>query len=76
MHWERVFRFRRIILAYENSFKVDPTLAPRRFIVHSGTKKPADGFVAVPYEGLWFWLDWRTLTQKSPSWLLRSCSTS
>jgi len=29
--------------------------------VHSGSKKPADTFVAVPYEGEWFWIandDW------------------
>jgi len=31
--------------------------------VHSGPDKPADAYVAVPYEGAWFWIahdDWRS----------------
>jgi hypothetical protein len=31
--------------------------------IHSGTAKPSDVFVAMPYEGAWFWIandDWRT----------------
>ena len=31
--------------------------------VHSGPDKPADAYVAVPYEGEWFWIagdDWRS----------------
>jgi hypothetical protein len=51
--------------AHEDSFPVDPSLAPRGFIVHSGTKKPAESFVAAPYNGLWFWIDRRDLNSKT-----------
>lgn len=34
------------------------------FSVHSGKKKPDDAFVAVPYEGLWFWIGRQDLASK------------
>jgi hypothetical protein len=51
--------------AHENSFPVEPSLAPQGFIVHSGKQKPVDGFVVVPYQGLWFWIDRRDLNSKT-----------
>ncbi len=33
------------------------------FSIHSGTEKPKDAFVAVPYRSLWYWIndtDWRS----------------
>ena len=35
------------------------------FVVHSGKKKPDNAFVAVPYEGLWFWIDRQDLNSKT-----------
>ena len=43
----------------------DPALAPRGFTVHSSKEKPAEAFVAVPYEGLWFWIDRRDISSKT-----------
>jgi hypothetical protein len=51
--------------AHEHSFLIDPSLAPRGFMVRSGMNKPAESFVAVPYEGLWFWIDRRDLDSKT-----------
>jgi hypothetical protein len=48
-----------------SAFPVDPALVPRGFVVHSGKDKPAGAFVAVPYEGLWFWIDRRDLPSKA-----------
>ena len=44
---------------------MDPALVARGFTVHSGKDKPAEAFVAVPYEGLWFWIDRRDLPSKA-----------
>jgi hypothetical protein len=35
------------------------------FAVHSGKQKPDNAFVAVPYEGLWFWIDRQDLASKT-----------
>jgi hypothetical protein len=42
-------------------------MSPPGFTVHSGKDKPAEAFVAVPYEGLWFWIDRRDLSSKTTS---------
>jgi hypothetical protein len=42
----------------------DPTQAPQRFHVHSGCQKPCDPFIAVCYEGRWFWIDKDDLASK------------
>jgi hypothetical protein len=34
------------------------------FMVHSGPQKPEGAFVAVPYEGLWFWIERQDLDSK------------
>jgi hypothetical protein len=47
-----------------SAFPVDHALVPRGFTVHSGKDKPTEAFVAVPYEGLWFWIDRRDLPSK------------
>lgn len=44
---------------------VDAAQAPRGFTVHSGKDKPDDAFVAVPYDGQWFWIDRRDLASKT-----------
>jgi hypothetical protein len=44
---------------------LDSSLAPPGFTVHSGKEKPKDAFVAVPYEGLWFWIDRRDIPSKT-----------
>ncbi len=44
---------------------VDASQAPRGFAVHSGKKKPDHPFVAVPYDGQWFWIDRRDLASKT-----------
>jgi len=51
--------------AYHSAVPLDPGLAPRGFSVQSGKEKPAEAFVAVPYEGLWFWIDRRDLASKA-----------
>jgi hypothetical protein len=51
--------------AHENSFQIDPSVALPGFTVHSDINKPAVSFVAVPYEGLWFWIDRRDLDSKT-----------
>jgi len=51
--------------AQGSAFPVDPALVPRGFVVHSGKDKPAEAFVAVPYEGLWFWIDRQDLPSKA-----------
>jgi hypothetical protein len=51
--------------AHRNAIPFDPSLAPRGFTVHSGKEKPAEVFVAVPYEGLWFWMDRDDLPSKT-----------
>jgi hypothetical protein len=33
--------------------------------IHSGTGRPDDAFVAVPYQGYWFWIDNRDLMSKT-----------
>lgn len=37
---------------------------PGGFTVHSGKAKPDEAFVAVPYDGLWFWIDRGDLPSK------------
>jgi hypothetical protein len=44
---------------------VDAAQAPRGFTVHSGKEKPDEAFTAVPYQGLWFWIDRRDLPSKT-----------
>jgi hypothetical protein len=51
--------------AQARALAVDTTFAPRGFTVHSGNEKPEGAFVAVPYEGLWFWIDAEDLATKS-----------
>lgn len=51
--------------ARANAFPMDPALAPRAFTVRSGKEKPNDSFVAVAYQGLWFWVDRSDLASKS-----------
>jgi len=51
--------------ARDSAFPVEASVAPRGFTVHSGKDKPADAFAAVPYEGLWFWIDRRGLPSKT-----------
>ena len=51
--------------AYDSAAPLDPSLAPRGFTVHSGRDRPDDAFVAVPYEGLWFWIDRRDIPSKA-----------
>jgi len=51
--------------AYKNSYPIDPSLAPKGFVVRSGTTKPDESFVAVPYEGLWFWIERQDLSSKA-----------
>lgn len=43
---------------------VDPSHAPRGFTVKSGLEKPEAAFVAVPYQGRWFWIDRADLPSK------------
>jgi hypothetical protein len=35
----------------------DASQSPSGFYVHSGDKKPCDAFIAVCYEGRWFWIE-------------------
>ncbi|MHC1767275.1 MAG: hypothetical protein AB9869_23845 [Verrucomicrobiia bacterium] len=51
--------------AHANAVPLDPSLAPPGFTVRSGKEKPAEVFVAVPYEGLWFWMDDKDLPSKT-----------
>lgn len=51
--------------SHESAVPLDPALAPRGFTVRSSKEKPAEAFVAVPYEGLWFWIDRRDLPSKT-----------
>jgi len=51
--------------SHGSAIPLDPSLAPQGFTVHSGKEKPAEAFVAVPYEGLWFWIDRRDLSSKT-----------
>lgn len=37
---------------------------PRMMHIHSGSERPADAFVAVPYRNKWFWIDDRDLISK------------
>ena len=50
---------------HDSAVPLDPSVAPRGFTVHSGKEKPAEAFVAVPYEGLWFWIDRRDIPSKT-----------
>jgi hypothetical protein len=43
---------------------VDPSQAPRGFTVQCGKEKPDNAFVAVPYQGHWFWIDRKDLASK------------
>lgn len=52
-------------LARGNAFEVGTSQSTGGFKVRSGTKKPETAFVAVPYEGLWFWIDRDDLASKS-----------
>jgi hypothetical protein len=42
----------------------DPSQTPQRFHVHSGCQKPCDPFIAVCFEGRWFWIDKDDLASK------------
>jgi hypothetical protein len=44
---------------------MDASQVPRGFTVHSGKEKPDKPFAAVPYDGLWFWIDRRDLASKT-----------
>lgn len=48
-----------------SAFPMDHSLVSRGFKVHSSKDKPAEAFVAVPYEDLWFWIDRRDLSSKA-----------
>jgi hypothetical protein len=48
-----------------SAFPVQPSQVPGGFTVHSGKEKPDQAFAAVPYEGLWFWIDRRDLPSKT-----------
>lgn len=47
-----------------SSVPVDYAYVPSEFTVHSGPQKPEGAFVAVPYEGLWFWIDRQDFVSK------------
>ena len=51
----------------KNGSAVPVAAAPARrgLTVHSGKEKPDKAFVAVPYEGLWFWIDRQDLASKT-----------
>jgi len=51
-------------MADGSAIPVTNSHAPGEFTVHSGLQKPAGAFVAVPYEGLWFWIDRQDLASK------------
>ena len=42
----------------------DGSPVPPMVRIHSGTQNPGDAFVAVPYQGHWFWIDNRDLRSK------------
>jgi hypothetical protein len=48
-----------------SAFPVHPSQVPSGFTVHSGKEKPDQAFAAVPYEGLWFWIERRDLPSKT-----------
>ena len=48
-----------------SAFPVHHPQVPVGFTVHSGREEPDRPFVAVPYEGLWFWIDRRDLPSKT-----------
>jgi hypothetical protein len=52
-------------LAEGLALPVDSSMAVPGFTVHSGEEEPDEAFVAVPYEGLWFWIDRRDLASKT-----------
>jgi len=51
-------------LADGSAVVAGPSQLRRPLVVHSSGKKPAAVFVAVPYNGLWFWIDPKDLTSK------------
>jgi hypothetical protein len=51
--------------ARASAFPFDPAQAPTGFTVRSGKEKPTEAFVAVPYEGLWFWVERGDLHSKT-----------
>ena len=48
-----------------SAFPVHPSHVPGGFTVHSGQEKPDQAFAAVPYDGLWFWIERRDLPSKT-----------
>ena len=48
-----------------SAFPVQPSQVPGGFTVHSGKEKPNHSFAAVPYDGLWFWIEQRDLPSKT-----------
>jgi hypothetical protein len=52
-------------LAQGGLVPMDASAVPRGFTVHSGKEKPDKPFAAVPYDGLWFWIDRRDLASKT-----------
>jgi hypothetical protein len=48
-----------------SAFPVHPSQAPGGFTVHSSQEKPDQAFAAVPYDGLWFWIERRDLPSKT-----------
>jgi hypothetical protein len=43
----------------------DGSPVPPMIQIHSGTNNPGDTFVAVPYQGFWFWIDNRDVLSKA-----------
>ena len=43
----------------------DGSPVPPMIRIHSGTQNPGNAFVAVPYEGYWFWIDKQDLLSKA-----------
>jgi len=52
------------ILADDGIIPVGFHAATQGFTVHSGRDRPDSAFTAVPYEGLWFWIDRRDIASK------------
>jgi hypothetical protein len=52
-------------LASGAAVAVGPSRAPGGFVVRCAKKQPEAAFVAVPYEGLWFWIDRHDLPSKT-----------
>jgi hypothetical protein len=51
-------------LANGGVVQVDPSQVPRGFTVRCAKEKPANAFLAVPYQSHWFWIDRQDLASK------------